>query len=454
MWSIFHGLVAVKVLATGAVRLRGLEYDYSHHGQDWRIGACASRDRQSPIDLPASASDNGAFSYQYSTLTRPFELQNNGHTLAADLAGQGYGGVYYENAWYNLMNINVHAQSEHTWMGATKPVELHIVHKRYDSDALLVIAIGVQAVASFLEVTAETHQVPAPAPAPAGPNLNPDGMYEAPSIDAAGFNPDVQAFLKVEPPDPKMKVLVPLSDADPFSLDNLIGQGASFYEYAGSLTAPPCAENVVWLVRRDSLTASAEQIRYIKDTVYRFTAEFGNYRSVMPLNGRMVYLRQARREDNPPTIAPEVPTLAPTQSDREMRAMKWAKDALKMAKSATEYIKDLDFRLRAAAQAHAEALSPQLPAEQVNLANCTNATSKAKAEIEQQQAMIMHAKGPTPEELEAMAKSMAATMAEAAKEKVEYATNSISEEAEAAARQAAIDASQLVESGAVVEDVH
>merc|ERR1719240_2330472 len=108
--------------------------------------------------------------------------------------------------------------------------------------------------------------------------------------------------------------------------------------------------------------ASDKQVHYLHSAIYKTTAGFGNYREVMPLNGRVVAVRQAVQEDPPPK-APEmsIPLGPNPRTDREFRAMKWAKDALKMAKSATDYIKDLDFRLRSAAKAHAEALAPQLP---------------------------------------------------------------------------------------------
>ena len=45
----------------------------------------------------------------------------------ADFSGLGYGGVTYENSWYNLLNVNLHAESEHTFSGVHKPMELHMV---------------------------------------------------------------------------------------------------------------------------------------------------------------------------------------------------------------------------------------------------------------------------------------------------------------------------------------
>lgn len=456
-------ILAALVVRGGADRLRGLEYDYSNHGQDWSAGSCSSRVRQSPIDLPAEAGPNGHFAFKYSTVKAPFEFQNNGHTLSADFAGQGYGGVYYENAWYNLMNVNLHAQSEHTWDGKPKPVEIHMVHKRYDSGALLVIAVGVEAgagaaaapgpaAASMLQLKANLSG-PAPAPGPAhapGVPYIADGSYTPPAATDEGFNPLVQAFLKVAPPDVKMKVLEPLDTSDVLDLNALVGAGSQFYEYAGSTTAPPCTENTLWLVRKDTIPASSEQIRYLHDFIFSFTAEFGNFRSVMPLNGREVYLREAKQEDEPPTISPEVPTLPPSHSDREFRAMKWAKDALRMARSATDYIKDLDYRLRAAATAHAAALAPKLKHRKKRFDPTKMKEQATKAGASLTPGMT-HAEqkntGPTPKQIETWASQIASAMAKASKAEVNAAITELGTQAGVQAVTAAQQAADIVENG-------
>merc|ERR1719281_20535 len=83
-------------------------------------------------------------SYSYQPVLTEFDITNNGHAISGNLAGQGYGGITYENAFYDLMNINFHALSEHTFRGMHKPVEIHLVHKKSDSDALLVVAVPVE----------------------------------------------------------------------------------------------------------------------------------------------------------------------------------------------------------------------------------------------------------------------------------------------------------------------
>jgi len=56
----------------------------------------------------------------------------------------------------------------------------------------------------------------------------------------------------------------------------------SFYTFPGSLTTPPCSENVTWLVLTKPMTLSKEQIE-------KFAAIYpDNARPVQPLNGRSV----------------------------------------------------------------------------------------------------------------------------------------------------------------------
>lgn len=112
-------------------------WDYSKHGQDWTDGMCQSRERQSPIDVPETAleaSATGKLSYNYlEGLVDAFPLLNNGHTIAADVSGLGYGGITYENAYWNLMNVNFHSPSEHSYGGKKYAAEAHLVHKKSDS---------------------------------------------------------------------------------------------------------------------------------------------------------------------------------------------------------------------------------------------------------------------------------------------------------------------------------
>jgi len=55
-----------------------------------------------------------------------------------------------------------------------------------------------------------------------------------------------------------------------------------FYAYSGSLTTPPCTEGVQWMVFKESIELS-------KDQIYRFMKAYGlNARSVQPLRNREI----------------------------------------------------------------------------------------------------------------------------------------------------------------------
>jgi len=426
-------------------------YDYAHHGQDWMMGTCASRARQSPVDFPdMTAPPTGKLSFMYQHVSTSFEIANNGHTYSADVAGMGYGGITYENAWYNLMNINIHAVSEHTFMSQHKPLEIHLVHKKFDSDALLIVAVPLdgstpmppppalvqmgntskQALLRLKQMPPAGSVLPG-APVPAPNMLGSVPLYVPPPSTDSNFNAVLQFFLKVAPPVPNAKVVVPVDALAPMDLNMLLRQG-TYFEYAGSTTAPPCAEVVTWFVRREPIMASDMQVSYMRDGIFRMTADFGNFRAAMPLNGRQVAVRQGVMEEPPPRQLENSIPLGPNpRTDREFRAMKWAKDALKIAKSATDYIKDLDMRLRGAAQAHANALAPKL----MPVYTATPAP------------FVDQSKSTQPVDIAKIAQSMANTIAQAAKESITAASQQISVEAKAAAMAAAKDAAHMAIEG-------
>lgn len=306
----------------GGNRATGFAYEYSHHGEDWVQGSCGSRERQSPINFDAgvmSAPATGKLQYTYQLATSGFEIQNNGHTLAAELAGMGFGGITYDNGWYSLMNVNVHAESEHTFNGMHHPLELHLVHKKEDSDALLVVAIPF--VSASPPALLQGRQVP-----PATPTLPPSQVqpmnYIAPPPHDLDFNTQLQFFLKTKPPMMNEKVTAIVDEYAPFDMNKLL-EGGSYFEYAGSLTAPPCAEIVTWFVRREPLLASDAQVSILHHSVYQISADFGNYRSVMPLNARPVAIRQAVKEEPPPKTPEQSVPLGPNPAPRGWRTCVW-----------------------------------------------------------------------------------------------------------------------------------
>jgi len=63
------------------------------------------------------------------------------------------------------------------------------------------------------------------------------------------------------------------------------------YHYIGSLTTPPCTENVQWIVLREIFSATSEQIKALSDRISP------NNRPTQPLNDRQVEeIRLAERK--------------------------------------------------------------------------------------------------------------------------------------------------------------
>ena len=67
------------------------------------------------------------------------------------------------------------------------------------------------------------------------------------------------------------------------SASALLPDNKDYYRFNGSLTTPPCTEGVWWLVMKDSISASAGQLK-------KFTEAIGhpNNRPIQPTNARMI----------------------------------------------------------------------------------------------------------------------------------------------------------------------
>ncbi len=68
-------------------------------------------------------------------------------------------------------------------------------------------------------------------------------------------------------------------------LSTLMGTNLNnYYRYAGSLTTPPCTENVIWTVFQSPIVFTAMQLASFRSNIF-----FENYRGPQPINGRTVY---------------------------------------------------------------------------------------------------------------------------------------------------------------------
>jgi len=357
------GMQLVQLLSLSCALVAGsglgadsFQYDYAHHGADWH-GMCEGPLPQSPINFLAAHSripPAGKLAYKYNPVTKPFELANNGHALFADLGGREVGGLSYDDVWYNLLNVAFKAPAEHTFDGMRFGGEIHLLHQKWDSPDLAVVAIPLRAPAeleggvgsTFLQVES------ARAPAAGGAGRS----------EEEGFNRVLEMFMRVALP--KVHSAVPVAATTVDFLDLNTWMEGTFFEYQGTTTVPPCAK-AAWFVRREPLVLSRSQLGNISQAIFELSAGYGNYRATQPLNDRMIRVREGVREQAipgfPPTFAPPDAAAPPTVAgSRVYKAMRTEKDALTVAKLTGEYVDDLDRRITEAAAAHAAVLSGPL----------------------------------------------------------------------------------------------
>jgi len=194
--------------------------------------------RQSPIDIvpaAATAQDGPALVVAYGDAT--LEILNNGHTVEDDYHGGGT--LTVDGHAYALAQFHFHSPSEHTIGGRHSPMEMHLVHKD---------AAGKLAVLGVL-------------------------------IEEGAEHPELARLWKHMPTEPGRTEHV---EGETVNASKLLPAGLASYRYSGSLTTPPCSEDVAWFVLQKPIQASKAQIAEFRKVIY------GNNRPTQPLNGRTV----------------------------------------------------------------------------------------------------------------------------------------------------------------------
>lgn len=279
--------------------------------------------------FPGCGGPLGAFYFRYDNVEKPLRIQNNGHSIVTDLKGHGLGSIVLDGTAFDVLSVNFHVWSEHTFNGARKPLELHIVHRDPDSSHIAVVAIAFDTAPGMSESEMSLVQkkssrrlrtrggqpggccpsggappMPtssAPQPQPSDPGFS-EALANLLTYPLPGQNTDKKVELRAGPVD----VIGPL----------LGGIGPSplpqgFFQYEGSLTAPPCTERVTWLVRKEPLIASRSQIELIRQAIMQSNSNFPNSRSVMPLMGRNILYRVGIHGEAPSPAAMGQPTSFP-----------------------------------------------------------------------------------------------------------------------------------------------
>lgn len=171
----------------------------------------------------------------------------------------------FDQGWFNLARVDLHAPAEHTFDGIRYPMEVQLVHKRYDSDAMVNIAVPIKFAAAASSATAGT-----------GASAAGDTTVAGDAATALLGVLSAQTDMRKTTFDRQLDV------AQVLDFNPLVGDETEFFSYPGSSTQPPCMENVTWFVRKQPLSVVArEKSSILTEALLQDTGGVGNYRSTI-----------------------------------------------------------------------------------------------------------------------------------------------------------------------------
>lgn len=194
---------------------------------------------QSPVNITTDEiieADLADINYEY----EPFEMKivDNGYTVQVHGTEDSF--ITVEGTRYVFRQFHFHYPAEHTIDGREYPMEMHLVHQEEGTSNLVVLGI-------LLE-------------------------------ESSNSNEFLQKVLSEIPSEKREEVSTDVE----INLSDYIPPSQVHYTYIGSLTTPPCTVGVDWILFREPIQVSREQL----DTFAEYYNN--NDRPVQPLNNRRV----------------------------------------------------------------------------------------------------------------------------------------------------------------------
>lgn len=212
---------------------------------------CKNGTMQSPIDLLNKrvqiVSNLGPLQINYNPSNAT--LKNRGHDIMLELiANSSY--LQINGTQYVLKQLHWHSSSEHTIDGKRLDLELHLVHETPSGETAV---IGI--------------------------------LYKIglPDLFLSLLRKDLEAISTSTGEEREVGVI------DPRMIQF---NKMHYYRYIGSLTTPPCDENITWTIVREVKFVSKEQIELLRVAVH--DESDSNARPLQPLNNRLVQLNKLK----------------------------------------------------------------------------------------------------------------------------------------------------------------
>ncbi len=197
---------------------------------------CETGNRQSPINITMTHHGDHQQQLVFHYQTSQLHEMNNGHTIqVSHVSGCR---VDLNDRKYQLRQFHFHAPSEHHIEGKAFPMEMHLVHQD-ETGHVLVLAVMM--------------------------------ATDAPQ-------PVLSKLWKWLPEQIEEEVSIPLE----LSLTDVLPTNTHHYAYSGSLTTPPCTEGVQWIVLKDPMHVTQQDVD-------QFVQIIGlNARPIQPLRNRHI----------------------------------------------------------------------------------------------------------------------------------------------------------------------
>ncbi len=199
------------------------------------FAACKDGQSQSPIDV-TGAEDVDLPMIEFSYQAVPVHMVNNGHTIQVNYAPGSK--ITVDGKSYNLLQFHFHTLSENAIDGKLFPLEAHLVHA---DEAGKLAVVGVM-------------------------------------FDEGAANPLIEQLWMRMPALANSDITVAGQSINVFSM---LPEDKDYYSWEGSLTTPPCTEGVKWMLLKQPMTVSADQVKKFSVVMHGH-----NNRPVQPLYSR------------------------------------------------------------------------------------------------------------------------------------------------------------------------
>lgn len=197
---------------------------------------CTTGTMQSPVNIAAFRPDKDLTPVEMNYTLFPLKVTNTGKTV--EVTAPAGNSVRVNGQSYALKHVHFHTPSDHYFKGVPYAMEAHFIHQG-ENGRYLAIAVPIKVGKDNPTLQAIWQNIPA---------------------GAGAVKSSTQAV----------------------NIGNLFPQDQKYYTYQGSLTMPPCPENVTWIVMQNPIDIGQDQLK-------AFQALYpSNARELQDLNGRVI----------------------------------------------------------------------------------------------------------------------------------------------------------------------